>query len=149
MLRPLIYATIAAVGNALFVYGSRGSAEAKNPFIFMFGAVIVGTVLFSIAISFFDMHKNISFLLANWGHILMTGCGFFITFLGFYLLYSGYSASSYILYAVISILTTSIGVGVICYREPFNFYHTLSMVCAILTIVFFSYGQHIATLIKK
>jgi drug/metabolite transporter (DMT)-like permease len=146
MLRALIYATIAAVGNALFVYGSRGSAEAKNPFIFMFGAVIVGTVLFSIAISFFDTHRNISFLLANWKFVLMTGCGFFISFLGFYLLYTGFGASSYILYAVISILTTSIGVGVFCYREPFNLYHTLSLLCALLTIVFFSYGQHISTL---
>ena len=109
-------------------------------------AVIVGTVLFSIAISFFDTHRNISFLLANWKFVLMTGCGFFISFLGFYLLYTGFGASSYILYAVISILTTSIGVGVFCYREPFNLYHTLSLLCALLTIVFFSYGQHISTL---
>lgn len=146
MFRALIYATIAAVGNALFVYGSRGSAEAKNPFIFMFGAVIVGTVLFSAAISFFDTRSNISYLLANWKYVLMTGCGLFISFLGFFLLYTGFGASSYILYAVISIITTSIGVGVICYREPFNLFHTLSMISAILTIVFFSYGQHISML---
>jgi drug/metabolite transporter (DMT)-like permease len=144
MLRATIYATIAAVGNVFFVFGSRSSTEAKNPFIFMFGAVIVGTVLFSSAIVCFDTKNNLSYLVANWKYVFATGCGFFVTFLGFYLLYTGFGASSYILYAVISIITTSIGLGVFYYKEPFNIYHAVSLICAILTIVFFSYGQHIA-----
>jgi len=45
-------------------------------------------------------------------------------------------------YAVLSIITTSIGVGVICYKEPFNMYHAGALFLAVLAICFFSYGQY-------
>ncbi len=144
MIKAVIFATIAAVGNAIFVYGQRGSQESKNPFLFMLGAVIICTLLFFVSTLTFNTEKNISYLISNWKYVLMGGFGFFVTFFGFYLLYSGYGASTYIIYAVISIITTSIGVGVFLFKEPFNLYHSLALVFSILAITFYCYGQHVA-----
>jgi len=110
MLKPLLFATIAAVGNALFVYGQRGSAPSPNAYLFMFSAVTVCTVLFGIAVA--RAPGDFGFVAANARFILISGAGFFVTFIGFYLLYSNYGATQYVLYAIISIMTTSIGVGV-------------------------------------
>ncbi|WP_459917786.1 hypothetical protein [Desulfocicer niacini] len=144
MIKPLIFATIAAIGNAIFVFGQKGAQVSKNPFLFMFGAVLICTILFFFSTLSFPTEKNISYLISNWKFILLSGVGFFVTFLGFYLLYSGYGASTYIIYAVVSIITTSIGVGVLYYKEPFNFYHFLALIFSIITITCFCYGQHIA-----
>ncbi|MBT7504950.1 MAG: transporter, partial [Rhodospirillales bacterium] len=32
MIQPLLFATLAAIGNALFVYGQRGANASANPF---------------------------------------------------------------------------------------------------------------------
>ena len=66
---------------------------------------------------------------------------FFITFVGFYWLYSQQGATNYIVYALLSILTTSIGVGLIIFREPFNKYHIISGVLAVCAILFYGLGQ--------
>ena len=149
MIKAIIFATIAAVGNAIFAYGQRGTQEAKNPFIFILGAVVICSILFFISTLFFNTEQNISYLTTNWKYIIISGIGFFITFFGFYLLYTGFGASMYIIYAVISIITTSIGVGVLCYKEPFNIFHFLALVFSIVTIAFYCYGQHISKLQKQ
>ena len=144
MLKALLFAGIAAIGNGLFVYGQRGSGQPGNPFLFILGAVSVCTVLFLGAACVFRTAGDVSYVVANARNITLSGVGFFITFVGFFLLYTQFGASHYILYAVLSILTTSIGVGVLLYREPFNVYHTLAMLLAMAAIAFFSYGQHIS-----
>jgi len=141
MLKPLLFATIAAVGNALFVYGQRGSAPSPNAYLFMFAAVTVCTVLFGIAVAVARAPGDLGFVAANARFILISGVGFFVTFIGFYLLYSNYGATQYVLYAIISILTTSIGVGVFIYRESFNAYQIAATVLAIAAIALFTYGQ--------
>lgn len=141
MIKALLFAGLAAFGNAVFVYGQRGSSPSTNPFLFILGAVSVCTLLFLPATWLFRSPGDVSFLLANVRCILLSGVGFFITFVGFYFLYSQFGASHYIVYAVLSILTTSIGVGVFLYREPFNLYHAASMVLAVAAIALFSYGQ--------
>ena len=65
-------------------------------------------------------------------------------FIGFYLLYSQYGAVYYVVYAVLSIITTSVGVGILIFREPFNPYQVGALILAILAIVLFSYGQALA-----
>jgi len=141
MLKPLLFATIAAVGNALFVYGQRGSAPSPNAYLFMFSAVTVCTVLFGIAVAVARAPGDFGFVAANARFILISGAGFFVTFIGFYLLYSNYGATQYVLYAIISIMTTSIGVGVFIYRESFNAYQIAATVLAIAAIALFTYGQ--------
>ncbi len=149
MINAIFFAIIAAVGNALFAYGQTGAEKTKNPFIFIFGAVAVCTILFFVSSLFYNQGKSASYLLINWKYILVSGIGFFITFFGFYLLYSGFGASTYIIYAVVSIITTSIGVGVLCYHEPFNTWHFIALVLSIIAIGCFCYGQHIAKIELK
>jgi drug/metabolite transporter (DMT)-like permease len=59
-------------------------------------------------------------------------------------LYSQYGASNYILYAVLSIITTSVIVGVVIFKETFNIYHWLALLSSIITIALFTLGNGIA-----
>jgi len=141
MLKPLLFATLAAIGNALFVFGQRGATPPANPFLFVLGAVAVCTVMFAAAAVFFRTDGDVAYFNGHWKWMLIGGLGFFLTFVGFFLLYTNFGASQYTLYAVISILTTSLGVGVLVYREHFNVYHAGAMVLAIAAIALFTYGN--------
>ncbi len=141
MLKALLFAGIGAIGNALFAYGQRG-ASAANPFAFMFGACAICTVLFGVGVLVYSGGGTTSgYLLANARNVLISGVGFFVTFLGFFLLYSRLGASYYIVYAVLAIITTSIGVGVLVFKEPFNGYHVSALLLAIVSIVLYGIGH--------
>jgi drug/metabolite transporter (DMT)-like permease len=71
----------------------------------------------------------------------LSGTGLFLTYIGFNLLYSKYGASQYVLYAVLSIITTTIIVGIFWLKEPVNVYHKIAIAAAILAVVLFSIGQ--------
>lgn len=140
-MKVFFYALIAAIGNALFVYGQRGSSTSDNPFFFL---LITLTVCISIFLAFALGHKaplEVEYLSNNLNFILISGVGFFVTFIGFYWLYSQQGATNYIVYALLSILTTSIGVGIIIFREPFNKFHVISGLLAISAILFYGLGQ--------
>jgi drug/metabolite transporter (DMT)-like permease len=144
MPKALLFAGIAAIGNALFVYGQRKSTTATNPFIFMTGAVIVCSILFVTISAIFRNGEETSYLSSNLQSVITSGFGFLITFIGFYLLYSQFGAVYYVVYAVLSIITTSLIVGVLIFREPFNAYQASALILAILAIALFSYGQSLA-----
>ncbi len=141
MLKPFLFAALAAFGNALYVYGQRGVSTPQNPFLFVCGATAVCLILLGMASVAFKTNSDITYVGANLGMIGLSGLGFFLTFVGFFLLYTNYGASQYTLYAVISILTTSLGVGVLIYREDFNIYKSAAMLLAIAAIALFSYGN--------
>ncbi len=141
MNNALLFALLAAVGNAIFVYGQRGSSQSQNPFLFTLCSISICCLLFLGASSLYKTPDDMSYVINNYGNILISGVGFFVTFIGFFLLYSRYGASYYSLYAVLSILTTSIVVGMILYREPFNIYHIGSVCSALLTVFLFWCGQ--------
>ena len=140
-MRPLLFALLAACGNALFVYGQRSSTNSANPFLFMLCAVTVCSCLFLAATLAWQTSGNLAYVAANLTSILISGAGFFTTFVGFYLLFTNYGASQYPLYAVLAILTTSLGVGVMVFREPLNAYQMLAMVLAVLAIALWTYGR--------
>jgi len=141
MLKPLLFATLAAVGNALFVYGQRGVSPPANPFLFIFGATVACLAMLIVATFYFRTAGDMAYVSGNLGMIAISGLGFFLTFIGFFLLYTNYGASQYVLYAVISILTTSLGVGVLIYREDFNIYKVCAMLLALAAIALFAYGN--------
>lgn len=140
--KALLFACLAAVGNAIFVFGQKKSIPNNNPFIFLTLSLalcvfyLVGSTLSS------PLPDVKDYLTNNWKAIVITGTGLFITYLGFYFLYSRFGASYYIIYAVASIITTAIIVGVIVLHEPFNIYYLLSILSAILTIALFFIGQY-------
>ena len=141
MHKVLLFAGLAAIGNAIFVYGQRSGTVSSNPFLFMAGAVTFCALLFIGASLLFGGNDNLTYLRVNWKAILIAAVGFFITFVGFYLMYSRVGASSYTVYATLSILTTSVVVGLLVFREPFNAYHVAAIFLAILAVVFYGYGQ--------
>ncbi len=140
-MQPLMFATLAAIGNAIFVYGQRGASGSENPFLFVCGAVAICLAMFLAASFMYKTPDDSQYLVDNWGMIIISGIGFFVTFVGFFLLYNKFGASQYSLYAVVSILTTSVGVGIIIFREPFNMYQIGGILLAILSIVLFTYGK--------
>ena len=141
MLQPLLFATLAAVGNAIFVYGQRGVAPPENPFLFIGSAVLACFAFFCVAGLVTKTPNDALYVTENWKMIVLSGFGFFITFIGFFLLFNKFGASQYTLYAVISILTTSIGVGVFIYRESINTYQIAATALAVAAIALFTYGK--------
>lgn len=146
MVRPaifsaLLFAAIAAVGNAMYAFGQRKSVAVEHPFIFLIATLAVCFVLFLVTSLVLPKPEVSLFLKDNYRWVLMSGSGFYLTSLGFYFLYSRHGASHYVIYAVLSIVTTSIIVGGIVLRESLNFYHFLAVATAILTVILFSLGQ--------
>ena len=135
-------ALLAAVANGMFVYGQRRSEVAENPFLFMLFALLACTALFGLAVVVSPRTHVRDYLSRNYLWILLSGIGLFFTFIGFYLLYSRYGASYYTLYAVLSIVTTSVVVGVVILKEGLNVYHILAVVTALATVALFALGQN-------
>jgi drug/metabolite transporter (DMT)-like permease len=141
MVKVLLFAGLAAIGNAIFVYGQRSAGVSPNPFLYMAGAVFFCSIMFVAASILFTGENKITYVVDNWRPILIGAVGFFITFVGFYLMYSRVGANSYVVYATLAILTTSVGVGMVIFREPFNIYHLIAVCLAILSVCFYGYGQ--------
>jgi drug/metabolite transporter (DMT)-like permease len=139
--KVIIFAGVAAIGNAIFVFGQRSSTVSSNPFLFMTGSVTLCAALFIVAALMSDNSESIAYLKQNVGPIIIAAIGFFITFIGFYLMYSRVGAHSYTVYAVLSILTTSVFVGMVIFRESFNAYHVASIGLAVMAVFFYAYGQ--------
>lgn len=135
------FALLAAFGNAIFVYGQKRVEVVNNPAYFYLFALTVCLLLFIITLIFWPKIQSSSYFIRNWAGIMAGGIGCYITYVGFYFLFTKFGASYYSLYAVVSILTTSILVGVFFFREPFNLYYGVSIVTALLTVLFFALGQ--------
>jgi len=141
-MKVFLFALLAALGNALFVYGQRGSQTSENPFFFLLVTLSVCTSLFLILALANKAPMDSAYLVENSKCILFSAIGFFVTFVGFYWLYSQHGAANYMVYALLSILTTTIGVGLIIFREPFNKFHVISGILAAASILFYGFGQH-------
>jgi drug/metabolite transporter (DMT)-like permease len=141
-MRPFAYAfafaAAAAVGNALFVFGQRRAERAANPFAFVGLVVFVCLICLAVAAVFYPMRDLGAYGRANALWIALSGVGLFVTFAGFYFLFSRYGAAYYALYAVLSVITTSVLVGAIVFRETFNGYHVASVGCAVAAVVLFA-----------
>ena len=141
MLGALLFAFTAAAGNAVFVYGQKKSSGVENPLVFIIITITVCLVITLIAVPFWGKADFKSVIKAYYLPAAISGFGLFITYIGFNLLYTRYGATQYILYAVISILTTSIFVGIFIFREKFNIYHMFSVAAALTAIGLFTLGQ--------
>ena len=139
--KVIIFAGLAAIGNAIFVYGQRSSTVSSNPFLFMTGAITLCAIMFIVATLLSDNSATTAYIKQNSWPIVISAIGFFLTFIGFYLMYSRVGAHAYTVYAVLSILTTSVVVGMIIFRESFNAYHVASIGLAVLAVFFYGYGQ--------
>ena len=144
ILGPVAFALIAAVGNAMFAAGQKKAFQFENPFTFIALAATISLILTVLLAPIFGQPNYSEAIKQNGQWAVLSGVGLFLTYLGFNLLYSQYGASNYILYAVLSIITTSIIVGVIIFKEVFNVYHWLALLSSMITIVLFTIGSGIA-----
>ncbi len=138
---PILFALIAAIGNAMFAAGQKKSIAFDNSLVFIVIAGSICVFLTAIIAPLLGETAYYQNIRLNWQWSILSGVGLFLTYLGFNLLYSKYGASNYVLYAVISILTTAIIVGAIIFKETLNTYHWLAFITALLTIVLFSIGN--------
>ncbi len=140
-LLPIFFAAVAAIGNALFALGQRRSAGVENGLLFTslvaFTAFFLAFI-FSPLLGAFDISKTVQ---TNWKNILISGTGLSLTYFGFNLLYTRYGVSQYALYAVISIITTVVIVGLLWLKEPVNIYHKIAIILALAAVILFSVGQ--------
>jgi drug/metabolite transporter (DMT)-like permease len=140
-LLPIVFATIAAIGNAMFALGQKKSNGVENGLLFIGVSASIAVLFaffFAPLVGTFDVGNM---LRGNLKAVFLSGLGLFLTYLGFNLLYSKYGASQYVLYAVISIITTTIIVGIYWLKEPVNIYHKVAIALAIAAVVLFSIGQ--------
>lgn len=141
ILLPIIFATIAAIGNAMFALGQKKSAGVDNGLIFVGLSALIAFLIalfFSPLVGVFDVANTVR---GNWKAIFLSGIGLFLTYLGFNLLYSRYGVSQYVIYAMVSIITTVVFVGIWWLKEPANIYHKIAIVLAIIAVLIFSIGQ--------
>jgi len=141
ILLPIVFATIAAIGNAMFALGQKKSVVVENGLLFVGLSALIAflfALLFAPLVGEIDVGNTIK---GNWKAICLSGIGLFLTYLGFNLLYSRYGVSQYVLYAVISIITTTLFIGVWWLKEPVNIYHTIAIALAIVSVIVFSIGQ--------
>jgi len=141
ILLPLCFALIAAIGNAMFALGQRRSSVVHNGLVFVGASALVAAAL---ALAFSPLRGNAdlaNLLRGNSRNILLAGGGLFLTYLGFNLLYSHFGVSPYVLYAVLSILTTTVFIGIFWLREPVNGYRIAAIVLALASVLLYSLGQ--------
>ena len=93
-----------------------------------------------VAISY-RLGQSVDFVTNNIVMVGIGGIGMATTYLGFYLLYTNYGAIYYVVYAVLSIITTTVIVGVIILGESFNKFQAIAMILAILSIILFTIGR--------
>ena len=138
---PLLLASLAAVGNALFALGQKQSAGAENGLLYVGCSALVATLLslaWAPAVGKVDFAAILRF---HWRGVILSGVGLFLTYVGFNLLYARFGVSQYVLYAVISIITTTLIVGIWWLREPVNVYHGAAILLSVVAVILFSLGQ--------
>jgi drug/metabolite transporter (DMT)-like permease len=141
VLGPLLFALLAAVGNGFFAFGQRKATGVENSFVFITIALVVCVALCMVSAPFFGPVNYGATLKQNLNWAALSGVGLFLTYIGFNILYAQYGAASYILYAVLSIITTSVVVGAWLLRENLNLWHWLAVLTALATVGLFSYGN--------
>lgn len=137
----IIFAAIGALGNAMFAAGQKKVVVEEGPLSYMVLTSIICVILAVVIAPFIGSSRYDVVFKENWQWVTIGGVGLFLTYLGFYLLYSRYGTSSYVVYAVLSILTTSLIVGFFLFKETFNSYHWAAFAFALITVVFFSLGN--------
>jgi drug/metabolite transporter (DMT)-like permease len=135
------FAGIAALGNALFALGQRQSSGANNGLLFVAGSAMTATALCLVAAPWLGSMNAVVLFKGYWRASLLGGVGLFLTYVGFNFLYSRFGAAPYAVYAALSILTTTVGVGFLYLKETVTAYHLAAIVFALIAIVLFAQGQ--------
>ena len=140
VIAPILFSGIAAIGNALFALGQRQSTSPKGGLVFVGGSALIACLLCAIVVPMSRTTNALLIVKYGWKALLLSGFGLFLTYVGFNALYTRFGTTPYLLYASMSILTTTVGVGFLYLREPITTYHIAAILCALAAIVLYSLG---------
>ncbi|MBS0393276.1 MAG: hypothetical protein JSR54_01555 [Proteobacteria bacterium] len=137
----IVFALIAAFGNALFALAQRQSRDAANGILFVCLSALVAAVLALVWAPLAGPVDAVAILRSHGRALLLGGAGLFLTYVGFNLLYSRFGTVPYVVYAALAVITTAVGVGVLYLREPVNRFHIAAMAFAVAAVALFAVGQ--------
>ena len=140
VLLPIFFALMAAIGNGIFAYGQKQSMGVTNPMVYIAASALTAGLLALCFVPFMGVPVSSTTLRSNALYLLISGFGLWVTYVGFNLMYR-YGASYYVVYAALSIATTTVIVGMWLFREPINGFHKAALLAALATVVLFSLGQ--------
>jgi drug/metabolite transporter (DMT)-like permease len=137
----ILFASIAAIGNALFALGLRHASGFRNGLLFVAASALLAAVL-ALAVAPFVGALEVGVLVREHGRaLLFSGTGLFLTYVGLNLLYGRFGTSPYVLYSALAIISTTVGVGFLYLKEPVNAYHVAAVLLALSAVALFSFGQ--------
>lgn len=141
----VLYAVIAAAGNAFVSYGQKKAAPVGNLYFFLGTAAFVFFICNMIAgIATKIGGSSSSKILSNpkelfWA--VVCGIALFVLYFAINHLLVGYGASMYVVYSVISVFFTSIIVGVCIFREKINVWHVLGIIVSCIAVTLITIGN--------
>ena len=139
-LPALLLALQAALGNAIFFYSQKRAELPQNPLLFLGLATLV-TAIALLASTVFTQWPDVPTYVQTRGKwVVAGGLALAASFVGFHFLMAGYGVGYYSLYAMLAILTTSVGVGYLVLREPVNGFIVASTLTAIVSILLLGLG---------
>lgn len=141
LLLPVLFASIAAIGNAMFALAQKQSSSVENGLLFIGASAVVAFSLSLLCAPFLGPVDIGATLKNHTAPVLLSGIGLFLTYLGFNLLYSRFGASFYVLYAALSIITTTVVIGIVWLNEPVNGFRVAAIALAVAAVVLFSLGS--------
>lgn len=138
IIMPLIFAFLAAVGNAVFALGQKRTVGIENSISYVVISVFFAVVFTAMVTPFFGKYNYLLTLKHNWIWALVSGFGLFLLYVSFNLLFTRYGTANYVLYAILSIFTTSVIVGVFILKETLSFQQYIALALSVISIILFS-----------
>jgi drug/metabolite transporter (DMT)-like permease len=136
----IAFSTIAAIGNAIFALAQRQALGTQNGLLFVALSALGASILCNLAASILNPMSVTALVSGYWQPLLLSASGLFLTYLGFHLRYTRFGTTPYLVYASLSIVTTTVGVGILYLRESLNVYRAAALVCAVVAVILFSMG---------
>lgn len=140
---PLVLSFIAAFGNALVTIGQKKASPIGNPFLFGAISLLLASIFLFTLSQFYKYENVVNYIISNYQWHIISALGLVLLNVFLYLLYRNFGANSYTLYAVLAIVTTSVGVSILIFKEKWNIYYGLSLITAAITIFLFFKGKYI------
>jgi hypothetical protein len=136
---PITLAVLVGFCNVPLIYGFK-KAYSQNPFIYA-GSFNLCSAFFFLSIAYIYGGIEQEYFLKNWSLILFAAIGIFLINVMAYLIINRYGASYWIIASLSSMLIPAIVVGYFLFYERVNFWIVPSIICAILSVVFFTLSK--------
>jgi len=136
---PITLAVLAGACNMPLIYGFK-KAYSQNPFIFA-GSFNLCSTFFFLSMAYLYGGIEQQYFMKNWTLILFAAVGIFIINILAYYIINLYGANYWIIASLSSMLIPAIVVGYFVFKERVNFWIIPSLICAILSVLFFTLSK--------